>query len=203
MAERLFFQRVLIEAGCDEAGRGCLAGPVVAAAVILPKGFHKGLVDDSKVLSHEERMAAAKIIKKRAIAWAVSVISPEIIDKINILKASMTAMHFAVNQLTKTPGLLVVDGNYFVKYPGIPHKCIVRGDSIIASIAAASILAKTHRDALMVELHQEHPYYGWDRNKGYATAIHRQAILDHGISPYHRKTFAPVQDYVQAELFDY
>ena len=202
MAERLFFQKTLTEAGCDEAGRGCLAGPVVAAAVILPKGFHKDLVDDSKVLNHQQRLVAAKLIKKRAIAWAVSVVSPEIIDKINILKASMTAMHFAVNQLTKTPGLLVIDGNYFVKYPGIPHKCIVQGDSIIASIAAASILAKTHRDALMVEMHKEYPQYGWDHNKGYATEFHRQAILEYGICPYHRKTFGSVQDYVQTTLFE-
>jgi ribonuclease HII len=194
---------MLTEAGCDEAGRGCLAGPVVAAAVILPKGFHKGLVDDSKALNHEQRVAAAKIIKKRAIAWAVSVVDTETIDKINILKASMTAMHLAVHQLTKTPGLLIIDGNYFVKYPGIPHKCVVHGDSIIASIAAASILAKTHRDALMVELHKDFPQYGWDRNKGYGTSFHRQAIQDHGICDHHRKTFAPVNDYIQTNIFDF
>ena len=202
MVERLFFQKDLVEAGCDEAGRGCLAGPVVAAAVILPKGFHKNLVDDSKALNHKQRLAAAKIIKKRAIAWAVSVVDNEMIDKINILKASMTAMHLAVHQLTKTPGLLVIDGNYFVKYPGIPHKCIVGGDAIIASIAAASIIAKTHRDALMMELHKEYPQYGWDHNKGYATLFHRNAITEFGLSPYHRRTFSPVSEWVQADLFE-
>jgi len=201
LAKQLFFQKELVEAGCDEAGRGCLAGPVVAAAVILPKGFHKYLVDDSKALNHKQRLVAAKMIKKRAVAWAVSVVDNETIDKINILKASIAAMHLAIHQLTKTPGLLVIDGNYFVKYPGISHKCIVGGDAIIASIAAASIIAKTYRDALMVEMHEEYPQYGWDHNKGYGTLFHRKAISEHGLSPYHRRTFSPVSDYIQMEIF--
>ena len=189
MAERLFFQKTLTEAGCDEAGRGCLAGPVVAAAVILPKGFHKDLVDDSKVLNHEQRLAAAKIIKKRAIAWAVSVVSPEIIDKINILKASFKAMHLALDQLKLRPKLLLIDGNRFIRYRRTPHRCIVQGDCIFASIAAASILAKTWRDEYMRGLHIEFPYYRWDCNKGYGTREHRDAIERHGLCKYHRRSF--------------
>jgi ribonuclease HII len=202
VAERLFFQKDLIEAGCDEAGRGCLAGPVVAAAVILPPRFNKNLVDDSKVLSPEAREEAAILIRKKAIAWGVGVVEPKMIDRINILKASIKAMHIAVNQLATTPGLLVIDGNYFVRYPGIPHKCIVKGDALIASIAAASILAKTHRDALMVELHNDYPQYGWNENKGYATEFHRTAITEHGITKWHRKTFYSVSEYIQGQLFE-
>jgi len=202
LAKQLFFQKGLIEAGCDEAGRGCLAGPVVAAAVILPPRFNKKLVDDSKILSAEQREESELIIKKKAIAWAVGVVDHIEIDKINILKASIKAMHLAVAQLTTTPQLLVIDGNYFIRYPGIPYKCIVGGDALIASIAAASILAKTHRDKLMQDLHLQYPQYGWDHNKGYATAIHREAILEHGISPFHRKTFGSVSDYIQMEIFD-
>jgi ribonuclease HII len=202
VAKQLFFQKDLVEAGCDEAGRGCLAGPVVAAAVILPPKFNRKLVDDSKILTAEAREEAAHIIRKKAIAWAVGVVDHKMIDRINILKASIKAMHLAVKQLETTPQLLVIDGNYFVRYPGIPHKCIVKGDSLIASISAASILAKTHRDALMVELHKEYPHYGWEENKGYATEFHRNAITEHGISPYHRKTFYSVSEYLQTTLFD-
>jgi len=202
LAERLFFQKELVEAGCDEAGRGCLAGPVVAAAVILPPRFSKKLVDDSKVLSAEQREEAAFIVKKKAIAWAVGIVDHEEIDKINILKASIKAMHLAVAQLHTAPQLLVIDGNYFIKYPGIPHKTIIHGDAIIASIAAASILAKTIRDALMQDLHLQFPQYGWDQNKGYATRFHRDAILEHGISPFHRKTFGTVADCIQLEMFE-
>jgi ribonuclease HII len=202
VAKQLFFQKELVEAGCDEAGRGCLAGPVVAAAVILPAKFNRKLVDDSKILNAGQREEAASIIKKKAIAWAVGVVDHKMIDRINILKASIKAMHLAVKQLETTPQLLVIDGNYFVRYPGIPHKCIVKGDSLIASISAASILAKTHRDALMVALHKEYPNYGWEENKGYATEFHRNAITEHGISPYHRKTFYSVSEYLQTTLFD-
>ena len=202
MAKRLFFQKDLIEAGCDEAGRGCLAGPVVAAAVILPPRFNKKLVDDSKVLSAEQREEAALIVKKKAIAWAVGVVDHTEIDRINILKASIRAMHIAVEQLSTKPQLLVIDGNYFIRYPGIPYKCVVGGDALIASIAAASILAKTYRDKLMQDLHTQYPQYGWDHNKGYATEMHRDAILEHGISPYHRRTFGSVSDYLQLEIFE-
>ena len=202
MAKQLFFQKDLVEAGCDEAGRGCLAGPVVAAAVILPQRFNKNLVDDSKILSAEQREEAAFIVKKKAVAWAIGVVDHTEIDKINILKASIKAMHLAVAQLTTTPQLLVIDGNYFIRYPGIPYKCVIHGDALIASIAAASILAKTHRDELMRTLHLNYPQYGWDHNMGYATAMHREAILAHGISPFHRKTFGSVSDYIHMEIFD-
>lgn len=202
MAERLFFQKELIEAGCDEAGRGCLAGPVLAAAVILPKRFNKKWVDDSKIMTSDDREEAAIIIKEKAIAWAIGTVDHTEIDKINILKASIKAMHLAVKDLQTTPQLLVIDGNYFVKYPGIPHKCIVHGDALIASVSAASILAKTFRDKIMQELHLLYPQYGWDQNKGYATKIHRAAILEYGISPFHRKTFGTVADCIQMELFD-
>lgn len=202
MARQLFFQKELVEAGCDEAGRGCLAGPVVAAAVILPPKFNRKLVDDSKTLSALQREKAAEIVKKKAIAWAVGIVDHKMIDRINIVKASVKAMHLAVNDLITQPQLLVIDGNYFIRYPGIPHKCIVKGDALIASIAAASILAKTHRDALMTALHEEFPYYGWNENKGYATEFHRNAIQEHGLSPYHRKTFNTVSEYLQRQLFE-
>jgi ribonuclease HII len=192
----------VLEAGCDEAGRGCLAGPVVAAAVILPKRFNPALVDDSKILKAEQREEAAKLIKKKAVAWAVAVIDHDEIDRINILKASIKAMHIAVDQLKVKPEFLVIDGNYFIQHPaGIPHKCVVDGDALIASIAAASILAKTHRDALMDQLHLEHPEYGWITNKGYSTPSHKRAINEFGITPYHRKTYAPVNDYMQLQMF--
>ncbi len=178
-----------IEAGCDEAGRGCYAGPVVAAAVILPKNFKHPLLNDSKKLSAAQREELRPIIEKKAIAFGIGVIDHEEIDRINILKASFKAMHQAIAALGTTPSLLLIDGNRFSAYPSIPHQCFVKGDGRFASIAAASILAKTYRDQLMQELHQEFPQYGWDQNKGYGTAAHRKAIETHGLCTYHRKSF--------------
>ena len=178
-----------IEAGCDEAGRGCYAGPVVAAAVILPKNFKHPLLNDSKKLSAAQREELRPIIEKKAIAFGIGVIDHEEIDRINILKASFKAMHQAIAALGTTPSLLLIDGNRFSAYPSIPQQCFVKGDGRFASIAAASILAKTYRDQLMQELHQEFPQYGWDQNKGYGTAAHRKAIETHGLCTYHRKSF--------------
>lgn len=199
---KLFWTDKKLEAGCDEAGRGCLAGPVVAAAVILPKRFDAGSVNDSKKLNAQQREEAAKLIKKKAIAWAVAVVENEEIDRINILKASFLAMHKAVEQLKKRPDVLLIDGHIFYAYPNIPHICIIEGDAKVASISAASILAKTHRDKLMIDLHERHPQYNWKNNKGYATQQHQQAILEFGITDYHRRTFAPVSNYLQAQLFE-
>ena len=173
----------LIEAGCDEAGRGCLAGAVYAAAVILPKDFKNELLNDSKQLSEKQRYALREVIEKEAIAWAVGVVSPEEIDEINILRASLLAMHRAVDQLTTRPQHLLIDGNRFTKYPGIPHTTVVKGDGKYLSIAAASILAKTYRDDYMNRLHEEFPYYDWDHNKGYPTKKHRAAIAERGTTP--------------------
>lgn len=184
-----YFKKGLIEAGCDEAGRGCLAGPVCAAAVILPDGFSNELLNDSKQLSETDRDALRIIIEKEAIAWHVAMCTHEEIDEINILKASFKAMHTAIDHLEVRPELLLIDGNRFPPYLGIPHQCIVKGDGKYMSIAAASILAKTHRDEYMMQLHQQHPEYGWDRNKGYGTIAHRRQLMAHGSSPYHRKTF--------------
>lgn len=178
-----------IEAGVDEVGRGCLAGPVVAAAVILPKDYTHELLNDSKKLSAKQREKLAEIIKKDALAYAVAEASPQEIDEINILNASFLAMHRAIAQLSFAPELLLIDGNRFKKYADIPHQCIVKGDSLYLSIAAASILAKTYRDKLMTTLAQEFPYYGWEKNAGYPTVFHRKGIAAHGLSPYHRKTF--------------
>jgi ribonuclease HII len=186
---KLRFQNVLLEAGCDEAGRGCLAGPVCAAAVILPKRFSHPFLNDSKQLTHEQRDELRPIIEKKAVAWAVAMIDHEEIDRINILKASFKAMHMAVDQLATRPELLLIDGNRFTPYFGILHQCIVGGDGLYASIAAASVLAKTHRDEYMQKLHGEFPHYGWDQNKGYGTPFHRQKLREHGMSIYHRKTF--------------
>ena len=184
-----YFQKELTEAGCDEAGRGCLAGPVFAAAVILPAGFRHPLLNDSKQLTEEERYKLRPYIEKKALAWAVAMVDHEEIDRINILKASFKAMHLAVDQLTIRPGLLLIDGNRFTPYFGILHQCIVEGDAKFASIAAASVLAKTYRDDFMQGLHNEYPQYRWNDNKGYATPTHRTMIREHGVSPYHRKTF--------------
>ena len=186
---KLYLQEKLLEAGCDEAGRGCLAGPVFAAAVILPENFSNDELNDSKQLNEEQRNRLRLIIESEAIAWSVGMVSHEEIDRINILKASFLAMHRAIDQLKKKPGLLLIDGNRFSKYQGILHTCIVHGDAIYASIAAASVLAKTHRDAFMLEMHLQYPEYGWEQNKGYATALHRSAIRKHGMSPLHRKSF--------------
>jgi ribonuclease HII len=183
------FKKGIVEAGCDEAGRGCLAGPVFAAAVILPSRFAHALLNDSKQVAEEDRDTLRPIIEKKAVAWAVAMVDHAEIDRINILKASFKAMHLAIDQLHLRPELLLIDGHIFTPYFGIIHQCVVRGDEIYASIAAASILAKTHRDAYMKKLHNEHPQYGWKENKGYGTVAHRNGIKMHGLSPYHRKTF--------------
>jgi len=184
-----YFTKDLIEAGCDEAGRGCLAGPVFAAAVILPKDYENKFLNDSKKLSDKQRRTLRPIIEKDAIAWAVATIDNEEIDQINILNASIKAMQQAVSQLTTKPQLLLIDGNRFKKYKDIPHQCIIRGDSIYLSIAAASILAKTYRDDFMISIHKQYPDYNWAQNKGYPTKAHRLAIQKIGICPFHRKTF--------------
>lgn len=178
-----------VEAGCDEAGRGCLAGPVFAAAVILPEEFSNEMLNDSKQLSEKKRDQLRQIIEKEALAWAVAQVDNEEIDQINILNASITAMHRALDALTVTPEHILVDGNRFKPYRDIPHHCIVKGDGKYMAIAAASILAKTHRDEYMRQLHEQYPVYDWQRNKGYPTAAHREQIRQHGITPYHRKSF--------------
>ena len=184
-----YLQENRIEAGCDEAGRGCLAGAVYAAAVILPPDFKNEMLNDSKQLTEKQRYALRSVIEESALAWAVGIVSPEEIDQINILNASFLAMHRAINQLKIRPQHLLIDGNRFNPYPGIPHTTIVKGDGKYLSIAAASILAKTYRDDYMNQLHREYPVYDWDHNKGYPTKKHRAAIAEHGISPYHRKSY--------------
>lgn len=184
-----FHQRSLIEAGCDEAGRGCFAGPVFAAAVILPKRFRHPLLNDSKLLKESERDELKPIIEKEAISFAVAMIDVDEIDSINILRASLKAMHIAIEQLTVIPSFLLIDGNYFTPYREIPHRCFIKGDGTYASIAAASILAKTNRDAYMRQLHHEFPHYSWQSNKGYGTVEHRRSIEQHGICKHHRKSF--------------
>lgn len=188
-----------VEAGCDEAGRGCLAGPVVAAAVVLPKDYKNNLLNDSKKLSKKNRELLKVEIKKEAIAWAIGELSNTEIDRHNILKSSFMAMHRAVKKLKTTPDLLLIDGNRFIPYPTIDHECIVKGDGKFLSIAAASILAKTYRDDLMVELANKYPHYGWEQNAGYPTKTHREGIKEFGITPYHRKTFRLLPD--QLEIF--
>ena len=182
------------EAGCDEAGRGCLAGSVFAAAVVLPPGFRNELLNDSKQLSEKQRYELRPIIEKEAIAWAIGIVTPEEIDKINILNASFLAMHRAIGQLKAVPEHLLIDGNRFTPYPGIPHTTVVKGDGKYLSIAAASILAKTYRDDYMDALDSEYPVYLWKQNKGYPTKAHREAIRKHGITPYHRKTFTLIPE---------
>ncbi len=184
-----FLSPDLIEAGCDEAGRGCLAGSVFAAAVILPKDYKNDLLNDSKQLTAKKRYMLREQIERDAIAWAVGIVTPQEIDEINILRASITAMHRAVDQLKVRPEALIIDGNRFYKYQDLPHTTIVKGDGKYLSIAAASILAKTYRDDYMAELHKEYPHYGWDRNAGYPTKEHREGIRLHGITPYHRMSF--------------
>lgn len=186
---RSFFQGGILEAGCDEAGRGCLAGPVYAAAVILPADFFHPLLNDSKQLGEKERDLLRPIVETEAIAWAVASVTPEEIDRINILKASFKAMHLAVDALKTRPELLLIDGNRFTPYLGIPHQCVIQGDALYASIAAASILAKTYRDEYMHRLHNEVPLYAWNENKGYPTPMHKRRIAEHGLSLHHRKTF--------------
>ncbi len=179
----------LREAGCDEAGRGCLAGPVFAAAVILPDNFENELLNDSKKLSEKNRNTLRALIEKEALSWAVARVSPEKIDEINILNASILAMHQAIARLDIRPDFLLIDGNRFKKYDNIPYATIVKGDGKYMSIAAASILAKTHRDAYMLKLHKAFPQYGWDHNKGYPTLQHKLAIQEYGSTIHHRKTF--------------
>jgi len=185
-----FLYHNLIEAGCDEAGRGCLAGPVVAAAVILPKNFKHTILDDSKKLTARQRLQLRDEIMESAIAWKVAFVGNVEIDELNILRASVKAMHLAIEGLSKMPQFLLIDGNRFFPYKDLQHKTIVRGDGMFFSIAAASVLAKTFRDEYMEKIHEEFPNYGWSRNKGYPTRFHREAIFRLGITPYHRKSFS-------------
>ena len=191
------YQKEFIEAGCDEAGRGCYAGPVYAAAVILPRKFRHPGLNDSKQLTEKQREELRPIIEKEAIAYAVAAVDNDEIDRINILKASFRAMHLALDMLAERPGLLLIDGNRFTPYQQIPHHCIIQGDGRYASIAAASILAKTYRDEMMKKLHEEFPHYGWQTNKGYGTQEHQKAISEFGLCKYHRKSFR-----IQPEEFD-
>jgi ribonuclease HII len=183
------FQLELLETGCDEAGRGCLAGPVVAAAVILPQGYTHSILNDSKQLTEKQRYALRTDIERDALAWAVGVVSPQEIDEINILNASFLAMHRACDGLAMRPEFLLIDGNRFKAYKAVPHVCMVKGDARFLSIAAASVLAKTYRDDLMQALHRDYPDYAWHTNKGYPSLQHRAAIRAHGITPHHRRTF--------------
>jgi len=187
---RSFLYHNLTEAGCDEAGRGCLAGPVVAAAVILPKNYKHPVLNDSKKLTAKQRRELMDEIINSAIAWKVAFVGNKEIDEMNILRATIKAMHLAVEGLKKQPQFLLVDGNRFFPYKEINYRTIVKGDGLFFSIAAASVLAKTFRDEYMEKIHNEYPVYGWIRNKGYPTSFHRQALLKYGISPYHRKSFS-------------
>jgi ribonuclease HII len=189
-----------IEAGCDEAGRGCIAGPVFAAAVILNPGYQNPSLNDSKLLSARNRNLLKEVVEKEALAYAIGVVDEKEIDSINILNASFLAMHRALAQLQKQPEHLIIDGNRFKPYAELPYTCIIKGDGKYASIAAASILAKTYRDAYMIKLHQEYPQYGWDRNKGYPTRQHRQAVLEYGPSSYHRRSFRLLNDQMELEF---
>ncbi len=183
------YSELFPEAGCDEAGRGCLAGPVTAAAVILPEKFSNSLLNDSKKLNEKTRFELKEIIEEQALAWAVAFVDQTEIDKINILNASIKAMHLALEKLKTKPAHIIVDGNRFKPYKKIPHTTIVKGDGKYMSIAAASILAKTHRDLFMLDLHEQFPQYGWNENKGYPSPAHKAAIAEYGITPYHRRSF--------------
>jgi ribonuclease HII len=194
------FSPTLIEAGCDEAGRGCLAGPVVAAAVILPTGYTHKKLNDSKQLTREDRELLRTEIERDAIAWAIAEVTCDEIDVINILNASFKAMHRAIDKLTHKPELLLIDGNRFNPYAEIKHECIIKGDALYLSIAAASVLAKTYRDDYMLKLAQQFPGYGWETNVGYPTQQHRDGIRELGITPFHRKSFTLLPD--QLELFE-
>lgn len=196
-----FYKENTIEAGCDEAGRGCLAGPVVAAAVILPADFAHPMLNDSKKLSAKQRTALRPEIMEVALSWGVGIVSHTEIDEINILNASFLAMHRAIDQLKLDPELLLIDGNRFNKYREVPHETMVKGDGRFLSIAAASVLAKTHRDELMTGLHEEYPYYGWNSNAGYPTKFHRAAIRKFGVTTHHRRSFRLLPE--QMELFDH
>ncbi len=188
------FHSCALEAGTDEAGRGCLAGPVTAAAVILPEGFSHPLLDDSKKLSPGHRAELALVIREAALAYGIAHVSHDTIDDINILNASIRAMHLALDQLSTTPEAIAVDGNRFKPYRDIPYHCLIRGDGRFANIAAASVLAKTARDTLMRELHETYPQYQWDRNKGYPTRAHREALRACGPTPFHRKSFRLLEE---------
>lgn len=184
-----YYHETLTEAGCDEAGRGCFAGPVFAAAVILPKDFYHPLLNDSKQVNRETREELRLVIEKEAISYAVASVQTKEIDRLNILWASVKAMHKAIGQLSVTPEMLLIDGNRFKKYRKVSHQCVIKGDGVYASIAAASILAKTYRDEHMVQLHRKFPHYGWDSNKGYGTPDHREALKAHGVCKHHRMSF--------------
>ena len=189
MPLKSYFDKKLIEAGCDEAGRGCLAGPVVAASVILPKDYKNKFLDDSKKLKEKQRYSLRIEIEKEALYWAYALVDNKEIDEINILNASFLAMHRAIDQLKQIPELLLIDGNRFTKYKKIPHQCIIKGDGKYLSIAAASVLAKTYRDDMMLDLHAKHPHYKWNENKGYPTLAHRAAIKEYGTTSFHRMSF--------------
>lgn len=193
MPLKAYYDEKIIEAGCDEAGRGCLAGPVFAAAVILPKDFYHPLLNDSKQVTEANRYKLREVIEKEAVAYGVEQVSSSEIDKINILNASFLAMHKAIDKLGRKPELLLIDGNRFKPYVNILHKCVIKGDAKFASIAAASVLAKTYRDDYMKVLHEKYPAYGWQQNKGYGTADHRRAIEQYGITEQHRRSFQLVQ----------
>lgn len=197
-----YFRKGVVEAGCDEAGRGCLAGPVYAAAVILPPDFHHEMLNDSKQLSEKKRYLLREVIQKEAIAWAVGIVDNQEIDKLNILRSSILAMHRALDDLKTRPEEIIVDGNRFYPYRDLPHTTIVKGDGKYLSIAAASILAKTYRDDFMLQIHQQYPMYQWNKNKGYPSKEHRQAIREYGTCPYHRLTFNLLGDFAQME-FDF
>jgi ribonuclease HII len=199
---RSHYQEDLLEAGCDEAGRGCYAGPVFAAAVVLPPGFFHPLLNDSKQVTEPNRNELRIFIEANALAWGVARVDQDEIDRINILKASFKAMHLALDQLKPKPRLLLIDGNRFTRYRRIPHRCIVKGDSLFASIAAASILAKTWRDEYMRGLHTEFPHYGWENNKGYGTPEHRDAIERFGLCKYHRRSFNILPEGVVPDQLD-
>ena len=197
---KLFYQTELIEAGCDEAGRGCLAGPVFAAAVILPEGFYHEKLNDSKQVSEEDRYELRGFIEKNAVCYQIGMVDHEEIDRINILNASFKAMHLAIEKLTTKAKFLIIDGNRFTKYKRVPHKCIIQGDGEYASIAAASILAKTYRDDFMRKLHPDFPQYKWITNKGYGTAEHRKAIEEFGLTPYHRRSFSCTSNQLELDM---
>ena len=184
-----YMQKGRIEAGCDEAGRGCLAGPVCAAAVILPESFEHPLLNDSKQMTDKARRELRLVIEREAMAWAVAMVTHAEIDKINILNASILAMHRALEKLKLQPEYVLIDGHRFKAYQNIPHECVIKGDGKFVSIAAASVLAKTYRDDFMIDLHQQFPNYDWKQNKGYPTKKHREAIAKHGITPFHRVSF--------------
>ena len=200
MPLKSYFDKNLIEAGCDEAGRGCLAGPVVAASVILPKNYKNKFLDDSKKLNEKQRYNLRTEIEKEALHWAYAIVDNHEIDEINILNASFLAMHRAINQLKQVPELLLIDGNRFNKYKKINHQCIIKGDGKFLSIAAASVLAKTYRDDIMLDLHNKFPMYKWNENKGYPTKAHRSAIREHGATDFHRMTFTLLPAQLELDL---